>query len=309
MYSIPVLLVIFKRKDLSLKVVSAIREVKPSKLYIAGDAPRDYISGEIDDVKETRDAVLNAIDWPCEIKTLFRDRNLGCGLGVKTAIDWLFNNEEYGIILEDDCIADKTFFSFIAEMLHRYQNDSRIGMIAGTNPISPKYKSPYSYIFSNFKSCWGWATWKRAWNNMDFEMNWRHTPMKKSIIDNMGLRGSSRKHWIFELREIDTGHVSAWDWQWYFSLAAQNQLCIYPAKNLISNIGNDSNATHTSASKITFITEPLAPPYTGPQTICADIEFDRQFYKNSNSIRMRLIRIIPYRIRKLIKKLISSFIK
>ena len=176
-------------------------------------------------------------------------------------------------------------------------------MIAGTNPIM-QYTPRCSYLFSRFKSCWGWATWRRAWNNMDLGMQWRETDLR-NVINNSGFNGKYNSKWYAQLKCIDNGAVSSWDWPWYFSLAAQNQLCIYPACNLVSNVGNGADATHTSLSSVTYKATPLSFPLVHPRTVMPDCEFDRLFSKRENTLYWRIHRMIPLAIRKHIKKLIQ----
>ena len=131
MYRIPILFVFFRRKEVALKSFEQIRKVQPQKLYLACDGARTNVTGEKEDIDATRQAILAAVDWPCDVHTLFQKQNLGCGKGVYTAINWLFTNEEQGIILEDDCIANNSFFIYTEELLGRFSHDNRIGMIAG----------------------------------------------------------------------------------------------------------------------------------------------------------------------------------
>lgn len=305
MYNIPILFIIFKRKDIALESFKSIRNIKPAKLYIAGDAARNGVQGEDVAVNETREAILNAIDWDCEVKTLFQKENLGCCMGVYSAINWLFESEEHGIILEDDCIAKPSFFPFVEELLNRYSNDDRIGMIAGTNLISDKVSIPDSYCFSRYDACWGWATWKRAWKNMDLDMSWRQNCYKESVVANNGYRSKDIKYWNYRIRLIDTNYVSAWDWQWYFTLAAQNQLCVFPSECLISNIGFGEGATHTSQLNV-----PKFPrgqhkmnfPLQHPKMVLPYEPFEKAFYKNNNTFYMNVIKYIPTSIKRIIKE-------
>lgn len=299
----PVLFIIFNRKDIALKSFNSIRQVKPERLFIACDGPR--FEAEADKVESTRNAILSCIDWDCEVKTLFQKQNLGCGKGVFTAINWFFDNVEYGIILEDDCIAEGPFFQYAGELLEKYNDDQRIGMIAGYNPINLK-NYPYSYLFSRYKSCWGWATWRRAWRNMDLDMTWRNEEYFDSILANMGDAGKDKSGWMFKLNAIDKDYVSAWDWQWFFSLSAQNQLCIYPVVNQISNIGNDADATHTSLASITIPSYPLDFPLLNPPYFAPWAEFDEAFYMDSTTWRVKLSRMIPHKLKQRIKKFLSK---
>ena len=295
----PVLFIIFRRKEIALRSLEGIRKAKPSKLYLACDGPRQHVDGEAAIVEETRQAVLKAIDWECEVYTLFQVENLGCGPGVYSAINWLFEHEEQGIILEDDCIADVSFFAYAAELLERYQSDDRIGMIAVTNQID-KYQIPHSYCFSKYAACWGWATWKRAWKNMDIHMNFLSSH-QHDIFTNRGYLGKENSRWAYQTDMIRKQRVSAWDWQWYFSLASQNQLCIFPQKNLISNIGNDTLATHTSHTDIYIQSHNLNFPLSHPKYMMPDYCFDKLFYKADNTYGAILKRMTPYALKQFIK--------
>ena len=306
-FSVPILFIIFKRKEVALKSFERIRQIKPLKLYIAGDGARQGMAGEGKMVEATRQAIIDAIDWPCEVKTLFRQDNLGCGLGVYSAIEWLFKNEEFGIILEDDCIADFSFFHYVAELLDRYKDDNRIGMIAGFNQVT-SYTPENSYCFSKYAACWGWATWRRAWNNMDLNMDFRKSRLR-DVLANRGYMGKDCRRWLYQIREIDTNHVSAWDWQWFFSLASQNQLCIFPQVNLVSNIGDDGEATHTAFSEININSHSLSFPLLHPKYVVPDVRFDEAFFRTGNTARRRLLRILPYGLKQNIKKVLSSINK
>lgn len=303
-YNIPILFIFFNREDIALKAFEMIRSVRPTRLYLSQDGPRiDRGEEEQRKLIRIRKHIIERIDWECTVHQRFMNKNLGCAMGVKTAIDWIFETEKYGIILEDDCVVSKSFFPFMEDILVRYKDDQRIGMVAGTNPIE-KYRGRTSFHFSRFKSCWGWATWARAWKNMDMDMTWRETDMM-SVINNSGFNSRHNSKWHFQLKCIDRNHVSAWDWQWYFSLAAQNQLCVYPALNLVSNIGNDSEATHTSFGDITRERHELPLPLTAPSIVAPDYHFDKMFDANENRLPTMLARIMPHALKGYIKRLIK----
>jgi hypothetical protein len=306
-YSIPVLFVVFNRPEIALKSFKAIKKISPHRLYIASDAPRETVPNEKELVEETRNKILREIDWDCEIHTLFQEKNLGCGLGVYTAISWLFEHEECGIILEDDCVVNNSFFAYMEELLTRYATDDRIGMIAGTNPLL-QFDSKNSYIFSKYKSCWGWASWRRAWKNMELDMDWRIHEYE-SVLKNAGYCAKDYNGWRYKIKCIDKNIVSAWDWQWYFSLSANNQLCIYPIKNLVSNIGTDANATHTSGGEITLENFSLVFPLQHPQYVVPNYQFDKLFYKKSNTMIIKFKRLIPISLKKKLKKIIVKLKK
>lgn len=306
-YDIPILFVIFRRKDVTMRTFAAIKAAQPAKLYIACDGARETVSGEQELVEATRQAVENAIDWPCEVHRRYQDHNQGCAKAVSSAISWMFETEEMGIILEDDCVAKASFFKFVREMLHRYKDDQRIGMVAGTNLVSSKVTMPDSYCFSKYKACWGWATWKRAWSNFQLDMPWRDSDYYQSVIANNGFRAKDKNYWKYRLNLIDANYVSSWDWPWYFCLAAQNQLCIFPSKDLIVNIGFDAEATHTSFFNLPKYKDEgeLSFPLRHPRYIVPYEPFDKAFYKANNNLYMRLSSCIPLWLKRKLKKMLK----
>lgn len=306
-YDIPILFVIFRRKDVTMRTFAAIKAAQPAKLYIACDGAREAVNGEQELVEATRQAVENAIDWPCEVHRRYQDHNQGCAKAVSSAISWIFETEEMGIILEDDCVAKASFFKFVREMLHRYKDDQRIGMVAGTNLVSSKVTMPDSYCFSKYKACWGWATWKRAWSNLQLDMPWRDSDYYQSVIANNGFRAKDKNYWKYRLNLIDANYVSSWDWPWYFCLAAQNQLCIFPSKDLIVNIGFDAEATHTSFFNLPKYKDEgeLAFPLRHPRYIVPYEPFDKAFYKANNNLYMRLSSCIPLWLKRKLKKMLK----
>ncbi len=170
-YKIPILFLIYNREDLSLRVLDAIRKVKPTALYISADGYKPELLNDEANCNKTRDAVVKSIDWECNVKTMFNDRNLGCRNSVEKAINWFFDNVEAGIILEDDCLPNESFFVYCETLLEKYVDNNsimHIGSVNYTNSIFPKKNS---YYFSRYPDIWGWATWKRSWKqylgNMD----------------------------------------------------------------------------------------------------------------------------------------------
>ena len=162
----PILFLIFNRPQLTARVFAAIREAQPSQLYVAADGPRSNRPGEADLCEQAR-RVINGVDWPCEVKTLYRQENLGCRQAVSSAITWFFDNVEAGVVLEDDCLPIESFFRFCSELLIRYRDDTRIGMISGNNHGFRIYDDSLSYSFSKHGAIWGWASWRRAWRLYD----------------------------------------------------------------------------------------------------------------------------------------------
>lgn len=242
-FDTPILFLIFNRPQLTAKVFAAIREVKPAKLYVAADGPRPEKAGEWRLCAETR-SVLDGIDWDCELKTLFRDENAGCGRAVSEAIGWFFQEQEEGIILEDDCLPDPSFFPFCAEMLTRFRDEVTVGSVSGDNFLPPSLYSPQPYHFSKYAQIWGWATWRRFWKHYDFRLTgevseWETIIQKVNPIENQA------RYWMEIFKALRSGLIDTWDYQVMFSAWRLGVAHIYPSKNLIVNLGYGEDATHT----------------------------------------------------------------
>ena len=240
-----VLFIIFNRPDTTKQVFDRIRAAKPPRLYVAADGPRQSKPHEKDLCVAAR-AVVSEIDWACEVKTLFRDENLGCKNAVSSAIDWFFEHEEEGIILEDDCLPAASFFNFCDTLLEKYRYDTRIRHITGCNLQQGKKWGADTYYFSNMTHVWGWAGWRRVWKDYDKTLNKYNTEDVSNKLSNIfddQLIVSSLKH-IFD--EVKAGKIDTWDYQLDFANLFYIVLSIIPNENLISNIGFGSNATHTT---------------------------------------------------------------
>ena len=241
----PILFIVFNRPDSTKEVFDAIRKIRPLSLYIAADGPRENIVGEKELCNETREIIAN-IDWPCETKTLFREKNLGCKIAVSSAITWFFNNVEQGIILEDDCLPNRSFFDFCELMLEKYKHEEKVMMVAGTNNLNLR-EIPENYFFSRLYNIWGWATWRRAWQKYDIDMqDWeqrRKDKVLKKMLNNRKIANIYKG--IFDSVYYDK--VNTWDTQWAYSCLFNNGLSVVPKYNLVTNIG--TTGTHTPKGK------------------------------------------------------------
>jgi hypothetical protein len=241
----PILLLNFNRPELTARVFEKIRSVQPPRLYLAVDGPRKGNSSDTQKCKDVK-LVLENIDWDCEVKTLFRDENLGCKKGVSSAIDWFFENENEGIILEDDCLPAESFFYFCDEMLDRYREDERISLITGTNLQNGIIRGEGSYYFSQYSNIWGWASWKRTWANYDSGLTNYTADDVTSQLKNVFNDAFLLDEWLKIFNHLKAGEIDTWDYQLNFITFFQNGLCVTPNVNLISNIGFGDDATHVN---------------------------------------------------------------
>lgn len=268
----PVVLIIFRRPDKTLKVFERIRQVKPSKLFVISDAPRPDRPDEHEKCEKSR-AIIDTIDWDCEVFKNYADVNLGSFRRIPSGLDWVFTHVEDAIILEDDCLPELSFFQFCEELLDYYRNDQRIMAISGDNFQFGNQRTNDSYYFSRYTHSWGWATWKRAWKYFDLEMKvWpqvRDQKLLQLILEN----DKDAKYWESILQATYESKIQAWDYRWTFATWLQNGLTILPNVNLISNIGFGEGATHTVSTKNPWIdlpTQTMNFPLQHPQFVIRD---------------------------------------
>lgn len=242
----PVLFMIFNRPDLTQHVFQAIRAQRPRQLFIAADGPRRRVRGERARCEQTRRWVLDHIDWDCEVKTLFREENLGCKVAVAGAIDWFFQQVPEGIILEDDCLPEPDFFRFCAELLRHYRDDPKVAMIGGVNFQRGRQWGAASHYFSKYSHIWGWASWRRAWQHYSVGMEGLDDFLASAAWKTTFPNATEAAYWEPVLRRVRDGLVDTWDYQWSYAIWRQGGLVALPQVNLVSNLGFRSDATHTT---------------------------------------------------------------
>lgn len=283
----PIVFIIFNRPDLTEIVFNEIKKAKPSKLFIIADGPRN--SRDDDRVKclEARKAVED-VDWDCDVQRNYSDVNLGLRLRITSGLDWVFSQTDRAIIIEDDCLPASSFFTYCTELLERYENDSRIGSINGSNFTHGRVHVEDSYFFSRYPQIWGWATWRRVWKNYDAAIsNWG------SLRDSDWLKTVAYPeeflHWRKAFNRIYDENLDAWGYQFVFSLWLQRQLSIQPKDNLISNLGFRSDATHTfGESKVAAMArKELSFPLSHPSSLIVNFPVDDIYMKEHCSRRIK----------------------
>lgn len=243
----PLLLIAFNRPDLFAQLIERLRETQPQRVYVAIDGPRSGHPTDAQRVHETRE-LIRTIDWTSDVHTLLQDTNLGCGLGVSTALTWFFDQEERGIILEDDILPRASFFDFCSELLDRYEHDERVLAISGCNFVPREHQSDpdQSYRFSRVPHIWGWATWRRSWRLHSLDMSdWRDRMSNRQLWEVAGHSPGGFVFWrsIFDL--MARNQVDTWDMQFVFEGMSREMLTATSNVNLVDNIGFGNAATHT----------------------------------------------------------------
>jgi len=256
---------------------------------------------------ETR-SVVEQIDWPCELHTLFRDRNLGCKKAVSDAISWFFSQVDAGIILEDDCLPTVDFFYFCNILLEKYHNDERIGMISGNNFGFDLYDNALSYSFSKHGHIWGWATWKRCWDKFDANLGFLNETNIDLIKTNISDNSEFVEKWWQNVDTVIKGNLDTWDAQWGVTRYANNYLTIRPKVNLVANIGFGDDATHTKGKSpdVYTLTGDLEFPLVHPKNVVPDRMADKkleQFFLSAFPRKITHVSQIVKRIKNRIVRL------
>lgn len=297
MLNTPVAFLIFNRPDLTNIVFDAIAQAKPKKLLVVADGPR--FPEEAEKCRQAR-AVIERVDWDCDILTNFSDTNLGCGIRVSSGLDWVFSEVEEAIILEDDCLPSPSFFYFCETLLEYYRYDERVMHISGNNFQKSRIINNYSYYFSKYNHAWGWASWRRAWTyfnlNMETWLEFKESGLMKFICEEQ----NEEKFWtaIFD-RMFFERPSDIWDYMWVYACWCQNGLAILPESNLVSNLGFGGDGTHTKNSNDPWARLPTAdiwdlkhPPFIVRHKEADDYTFNTVLYpkgiKNKQSLTINV---------------------
>jgi hypothetical protein len=295
---VPLLMIAFNRPEKTQRVFEAVRAAAPRRLYVAADGPRANVPSDSDRCERTR-GVFHRVDWPCEVKRLYQTDNLGCKRGVETAIAWFLANEESGIILEDDCLPTPDFFPFCAELLEHYRDTPEVMMIGGHNSLGEWDGNEASYVFSRTAPIWGWATWRRAWARYDPALTrWGEPEARALIRSRMPLTEYRITSQRFD--SVYEGRRDTWDFGWAFAILLNQGVSVMPARNLVSNIGFDSEATHTrrpSPHEVAVPVHRLELPLRQPPSTTRDGRFERALYRHRFPLGRRLVATLPPRAR------------
>lgn len=283
-FNTPILLITFNRPEHTRAVLERIISQQPSNLYIFQDGAREGNYSDKTKMAEVRQVIDSIACSSCitNIHTFFSDINLGCGLGPKTAIDWFFKNESQGIIIEDDCIPCDDFYEYCADLLSRYEYDSRIALIGGTSygPVS----NGCSYSFcSGHQETWGWASWRRAWALHDYKLDGIDEELFKKLLKQYSFNWKQREYWwsIWKMVKKDQMNGSCWDYQFYWSFWKKNMFAICPTANLVSNVGSGDDATHTKAdSPMMSLKTNKIMPLVHPTLIKLDKEYENRLMRD-----------------------------
>jgi hypothetical protein len=243
----PVVFIIFRRPDVTAKVFGQIRLAQPKQLFVIADGPRN--EEEALRCQQAR-AITEQIDWDCEVYRDYSEANLGCRRRVSSGLNWVFEQVNEAIVLEDDCLPSQSFFNFCQSLLDYYRNDTRIWGISGNNFQDGNVRGDGSYYFSRYFHCWGWATWRRAWENYKSDLSDWEQVKQLGLLD-LVLENSDEIHyWSQIFNELaDKGVPDSWAYRWLYTCWLNSGLTILPNTNLVSNLGFGRNGTHTSDQK------------------------------------------------------------
>lgn len=243
-FKVPVLLIGYKRVSTMLRVIESLRAVRPKSLYFAANAPNPLNPDERAMCTAVR-KLVEQIDWNCEIATLFRSTHLSAKDSISQAIGWFFEQVDQGIILEDDCVCEPSFFPFCQQLLDRYSDEPTVMHIGATNFRGGSRSGGASYFFSRYAYVWGWATWRRAWRNFTLDLEEIPEPELRQILYERFKRKRDQDYWRILYRYLKSGNLDTWDGQWNIAVFRRRGLCVVPSVNLVRNIGFGPESTNT----------------------------------------------------------------
>lgn len=285
----PIVFLIFRRPDTTQRVFERIAQAKPKQLFVVADGPRN--PDEAEKCYATR-AIIHQVDWDCEVHTTYADQNMGLRRRISSGLNWVFDQVEQAIILEDDCLPHPTFFRYCEELLEKYKDDERVMHISGDNF---GYQRPAgvvdSYYFSMFAHVWGWATWRRAWAKYDVGMTtWGDSTFRETVLSRFPK--NQRAYWRYMWNLTYREEKKTWAFQWVYACVAHEGLCAMPYENQITNIGFGAGGTNTKGGESGLanlqtndITFPLSHPAHFQTNPNADEHISQLAFKNPSYIK------------------------
>ena len=327
MSDIPVVLIAFNRPRVTARVLDAFREVKPSRLFVIADGPRPGNAEDAARCAEVR-ALVDAIDWDCEVQKRYAESNIGLEANVELGLDWVFSQVDRAVVFEDDCIPDPSFFRYCEELLDRYADDDRVWLIAGDKKLVPleAFKGR-SYGFSNWASVWGWATWADRWQahraifprdhagaaervgkdprTADAVRTEPAPPHPDALATDAG-----RRHFLKVSQTVNGDHYG-WDHHFWVTIISRNGLSATPSLYMIENDGFGPDATHTRANRQPRPAQEMAFPMIHPPEVALDVDVERELELvllridgGISRIAKQIVR--PLWLRKIVRRIITQ---
>lgn len=298
-----VLFLVFNRPSTTAQVFEALRRARPPRLYVAADGPRAGRDGEAERCAEVR-RIATAVDWPCEVRTLFRKANLGCKQGVSQGISWFFEQEPEGIVLEDDVLPLPGFFPYCDELLERWRDDEQVASVSGCCLVADKYRAPHSYFFSRQDHVWGWAGWRRSWRHYDVAMRgWPEWDRSGGLLRQLGGDRCAADYWRAVFDRAWRGEIDTWDYQWKYACWSHGMVHALPRHNLTQNLGLGPGATHTGKVPSYVVRNPpreLERPLRHPPDAARDEAADRLIRRHVTGLTT--LRCLKRSLRRLLRR-------
>ncbi len=277
LFPVPIVLLLFNRPDTTRRVVAQVQALQPAHLYVVADGPRPHVCSDVRHCAEARE-VVESVHWLGTVHRLYANKNLGCRQRISSGITAVFEEVEHAIILEDDCLPHPSFFPYCQALLHHFVETETVMSISGDNFQPHQPSTEKSYYFSQYMHCWGWATWKRAWDHFDLEMTrWPALRSSNWLYELLGSRRAAF-YWSSIFDQVYNGNIDSWAYIWQYSIWLKSGMNVLPAHNLVSNIGFGEAATHTSRAsspQANLPTRKMAFPLLHPQDIQPDFQADR----------------------------------
>ena len=276
----PIAFCIYNRPEKTRRVFDAIASARPAILLVVADGPRSELENDVELVTKTR-AVIETVDWDCDVRVNYADENLGCRFRMASGLDWAFEQEERVIVLEDDCLPHESFFGYCDELLDCYANHPEVMMVSGNN-FQPSRRTLHSYYFSRWTHIWGWASWRRAWKHYDLHLSAVAFGKTTNSLRPLCVDGNEYAYWSQLFDRAHRGEIDTWDFAWTFACWARGGMTVVPEVNLVSNIGFDDSATHTTQrdSKLANLPAHSIGELFHPREITPHYEADLWTYEN-----------------------------
>ena len=277
--NLPLVIILYRRPRLVSELLAVLKAVRPSKIWLVADGPKNSREAEL--CRQARSEAENAICWPCDVRRVYADANLGLKKRIETGLDQVFEIEEAAVILEEDCHPTPNFFLFCEAMLEKYRNEPKVGAISGNCFLPEKQVLVTDYYFSRYVHIWGWATWARAWKAYD-RRRWAWPKQGFCKLFPNADR-TEEAYWNRIFGRVASGELSTWDYCWISWFWMQDWVSITPAQNLVRNVGFGPDATNTRDVLVKTGMEReelLSPPFEGPIEIKADKKLDHAVFHN-----------------------------
>lgn len=248
----PIALFVYNRPEHTRRTIKFLQQnqlAEESRLFIFSDAAAG--SAEEKNVEQVRELIRSVSGFK-KVEIIKRSKNLGLAASIIDGVSRLVTQYGKIIVFEDDLISSPYTLQYFNDALRRYETEERVMHIGAymyplqNDKTGGNVNCLPETFFYRAATSWGWATWQRAWNQFEPDIDKLMNQFNSRMIHDFSIE-NNMNFWK-QMKEFKAGENNSWAIRWYASIFLQGGLTLNPAESLVNNIGHDGSGVHSGTN-------------------------------------------------------------